>query len=358
MALKVGDKVKFLNDVGGGIVTKIKQQTVYVESNDGFEIPTNEAELIKIEKEEFGNFKIVPETKIIKPDIIIDSVSNEQNEFDEQNFENDFEGIITSENCTLNILLGIVPLSSTKKPVTEFQIYLISDCAYRVLYTFSIVKENFCYGRKAGWVEEDTKININTISIDELKEIQAFKIGCIFYKKGIFLPHEPIIYEYKIDTFVLTNTANWHDNDYFNEKAVIINITEESLIYEIERTVTENEEKYIVLKKKKESKPKRSEDKIIKDIEEVDLHIEQLIDNITNLSNGEILDIQMSRFHIALEGAIRNKLKKIIFIHGIGNGKLKHEIRKTLDSSKYSHYKYQDASFKEYGYGATLVILK
>ena len=177
-------------------------------------------------------------------------------------------------------------------------------------------------------------------------------------KKGIFLPHEPIIYEYKIDTFVLSNSSNWRDNDYFNEKAIIINITEESLIYEIERTVTENEEKYIILKKKKESKPKRIEEKIIKDIEEVDLHIEQLVDNITNLSNGEILDIQMGRFHIALEGAIRNKIKKIVFIHGIGNGKLKHEIRKTLDSSKYSHYKYQDASFKEYGYGATLVLLK
>jgi dsDNA-specific endonuclease/ATPase MutS2 len=65
----------------------------------------------------------------------------------------------------------------------------------------------------------------------------------------------------------------------------------------------------------------------------------------------------MSRFTIALDGAVRSKTKKIVFIHGIGNGKLKYEIRKTLDS-KYSRLKYQDASFKEYGYGATMVILK
>ncbi len=357
MALKVGDKVKFLNDVGGGIVTKIKQQTVYVESVEGFEIPTIEAELIKIEKEEFGSFKIEREPEAIKPGITINPISIEKDEFDEQIFENDFEGIITSENCTLNILLGIVPVSSGKNSDMEFQVYLISDCAYRVLYTFSIVKENFCYGRKAGLIEEDTKVILNTITREELKDIQSFKIGCIFYKKGIFLPHEPVIYEYKIDTFVLSSPLNWHDNDYFNEKAVIINITEESLIYEIERTVTESEEKYIILKKKRESKPKIREEKAFPDIEEVDLHIEQLVDNFNNLSNGEIIDIQMSRFHIALEGAIRNKIKKIVFIHGVGNGKLKHEIRKTLDSSKYSKYKYQDASFKEYGYGATLVLL-
>ena len=69
------------------------------------------------------------------------------------------------------------------------------------------------------------------------------------------------------------------------------------------------------------------------------------------------MDIQISRFTIALDGAIRGKTKKIVFIHGVGNGKLKYEIRKTLDS-KYPKLRYQDASFKEYGYGATMVMLK
>ena len=90
-------------------------------------------------------------------------------------------------------------------------------------------------------------------------------------------------------------------------------------------------------------------------IEEVDLHAESFLENTSGMSKGEILEAQLSRFEIALEGAMRNKQKKMVFIHGLGNGKLKHEIRKRLDQRK---IRYQDASFKEYGYGATLVLLK
>jgi dsDNA-specific endonuclease/ATPase MutS2 len=148
-------------------------------------------------------------------------------------------------------------------------------------------------------------------------------------------------------------------NDYFDEKAIIVNITEMSLIYEIERMVTETEDKFIIQKKRKGTLPKKQPLNPImnSEIEEVDLHIEQLTDNFSGLSNSEIMDIQMSKFSIALEGAIRNNVKKIVFIHGVGNGKLKYEIRKTLDS-KYPKLHYQDASFMEYGYGATMVMIK
>jgi dsDNA-specific endonuclease/ATPase MutS2 len=51
-----------------------------------------------------------------------------------------------------------------------------------------------------------------------------------------------------------------------------------------------------------------------------------------------------------------HKSKKIVFIHGVGNGKLKHELRRILDA-EYKNLRYQDASFKEYGFGATMVLL-
>lgn len=356
MVLKVGDKVKFLDDIGGGVITRINQQTIYVKSSDGFEIPSFESDLIKINTEGFGDLMPEPQTKQTNPQTYAPII--DPDEFEDQFEEGLEEETITSENCTLNILMGIVPVTKKGSSISEFQIHMINDCTYRVLYSFSVVKENFCYGRKSGMIEEDTKVYTTSFTLDELKEIHSFKIGCIFYKMGIFLPHEPIIYDYKIDIIALSDLHNWKENDYFDEKAIIINITEESLIYEIERTVTESEEKFIIRRQRKESKIKTREIKPISDIEEVDLHIDQLVDDSKNLSNGEIVDIQMSRFNIALEGAIKNKVKKIVFIHGVGNGKLKHEIRKVLDTGKYSHLKYQDASFKEYGYGATLVILK
>ena len=75
------------------------------------------------------------------------------------------------------------------------------------------------------------------------------------------------------------------------------------------------------------------------------------------MSSGVIIKAQLSRFNIALDGAIRNNMKKIVFIHGVGNGKLKYEIQKCL-KNEYPDLRYQDASFKEYGYGATMVLLR
>jgi dsDNA-specific endonuclease/ATPase MutS2 len=102
---------------------------------------------------------------------------------------------------------------------------------------------------------------------------------------------------------------------------------------------------------------KKKEIESVPPAEEVDLHIHHILPDCENLTPGEILEAQMARFTTALNGAIRNRQKKIVFIHGKGEGKLKYEIRKKLESD-YPRLTFQDASFKEYGYGATLVIIK
>ena len=368
MTFKVGDKVKFLSDVGGGIVTKVRQQIAYVQNADGFEIPTPFSDLIVVQESGFGDIRqtpVVPSKNNIPKKQELFAVPFAANPIQEEIVEDETYGYndeesITSENCTLNILLGLVPLKLKGRNEPDFQLYLISDCSYRMMYTLSLVRENFVYGKKAGMVEDDSKLQIFSFTATELKTIQSIKISCIFYKKGIFLPHEPIIYEYKIDASEMSDPSNWKENDYFDEKAIVINITEESLLYEIERVVSENEDKLIIQKKSKDISTKKQpapKAPLNAEMEEVDLHIEHLVDDYSGLGAAEIVDIQMGRFTITLDGAIRGKTKKIVFIHGVGNGKLKYEIRKALDT-KYSKYRYQDASFKEYGYGATMVLLK
>lgn len=58
-----------------------------------------------------------------------------------------------------------------------------------------------------------------------------------------------------------------------------------------------------------------------------------------------------------MRAAIQSGVKRIVFIHGVGQGVLKQEVTKLL-KTKFSKYYFQDASFKEYGYGATMVILR
>ena len=100
---------------------------------------------------------------------------------------------------------------------------------------------------------------------------------------------------------------------------------------------------------KKISKPhKRNYSKVW----EIDLHIENLIDNHRNLSNYEILSIQIRHCEFTIEKAIKNNISKLVVIHGIGEGVLKEEVRQLLN--KYS-VEAIDADYRIDGLGATEV---
>ena len=117
--------------------------------------------------------------------------------------------------------------------------------------------------------------------------------------------------------------------------------------------------KEALLQKKNPEKPKSQP--IVKpqkhnDIIEVDLHINELLDNTTNMTNSEMLDYQLGVFNKTLNEYKDKKGQKIVFIHGKGEGVLRNAILKEL-KSKYRNYSYQDASFREYGFGATMVTI-
>ena len=70
-----------------------------------------------------------------------------------------------------------------------------------------------------------------------------------------------------------------------------------------------------------------------------------------------MLQYQMDKFHEVLGKYADQKGQKIVFIHGKGDGVLRKAIEKEL-KTRYKAYYYQDASFREYGFGATMVTIK
>ena len=94
-----------------------------------------------------------------------------------------------------------------------------------------------------------------------------------------------------------------------------------------------------------------------KDAEVVDLHADALLDTTAGMSSADILNYQLDIFRRTLEKFKTKKGKRIIFIHGKGEGVLRHAIIHELNY-RYKGYSYQDASFQEYGYGATQVTIK
>lgn len=98
--------------------------------------------------------------------------------------------------------------------------------------------------------------------------------------------------------------------------------------------------------------PKKPEDA---GVAEVDLHLHELVEDETRLSQGERLSYQLAYFERSLEAAIRDGKRKLIVIHGVGEGVLREEVRKMLQF--YDGVRFHDADMGRYGAGATEVLI-
>jgi len=88
----------------------------------------------------------------------------------------------------------------------------------------------------------------------------------------------------------------------------------------------------------------------------IDLHIHELIDDQSGLQDRTKLDIQLNHFERMMRIAGEQRVRRIVFIHGVGMGVLRHQIRSRLDSY-YPDCTVRDANPREYGAGATEVLL-
>ena len=93
------------------------------------------------------------------------------------------------------------------------------------------------------------------------------------------------------------------------------------------------------------------------DIVVVDLHADALLETTAGMGSTDILNYQLNVFREKLKEYRRKKGQKIVFIHGKGEGILRNAIINEL-RYKYKQNNVQDASFQEYGYGATQVTIK
>ncbi|MEO6304466.1 MAG: DUF2027 domain-containing protein [Bacteroidia bacterium] len=327
MKLRIGDKVRFLNETGEGIVSRIKDKlSVYVEMQDGFEIPYLASQLVPIHTE-----------------LIIDK--------DADNIELNPEASINDA-----VYLIIEPDHELPALINDYKIYLFNSSSFNVLFSYSIKDEEYFQTLKHGELGAYQKILLKQVKIQFFKDYSYHKIECLFYKNSHFKTQMPIVEIVNISPKTLAESkVIKHDEFKFpvygfllkDEFLAQTNIEQELSLVDLAK-----------LKSIKEfnsrSKTSKSNKEYLKSLEkEVDLHITELIDNPEGLSNFEMLNIQLEKFDLELDEAISKNMKKIVFIHGVGNGRLKQEIITRLKNTK--GVIFQDGSYKDYGFGATQV---
>lgn len=136
----------------------------------------------------------------------------------------------------------------------------------------------------------------------------------------------------------------------------LIKVNDSSNLMDSIRSINTNE----IAKEKEIPKPrsfvKERKDKNEISAPEFDLHIEKLVPNKRGMSNYDILTLQSETAKRHIEFAIRNRIPKIVFIHGVGEGILKSELDFLL--GRYDNIAFQDGNYQKYGLGATEVYIK
>lgn len=93
------------------------------------------------------------------------------------------------------------------------------------------------------------------------------------------------------------------------------------------------------------------------DLLEIDLHAEELLETTAGMDASAIKEYQLDVFRRTMQENMKNKGQRIVFIHGNGDGVLRRAILSELQRS-YKHCQWQDASFQQYGFGATMVTIR
>lgn len=341
--VKIGDKVKFLNDVGGGTVKSFSgKNIVNVENEDGFEVPTLISELV-VERDELAEEPSAVQIPKDKEFVSTPNIKTEQ------------EKIIETVGNADEFCLAFVPVNQNNPVNGDIEAYLLNVSKFKVLYNFSHVQANRFTTEKFGALNENSKLYLESFSQNDLNDLPDFYFQLMFFKTVATKVELPIYKRIKVNPVKFYKENSYSRSSFLSGKAMLIKIENSDFEDELEELT--NKEIKKVIREKEGSGLKKKPLTVTDDLVEIDLHIHELLDDIRGLSNHEMLKIQMDKFREEMENAIRNKVKRIVFIHGLGNGTLKQELRKELNY-KYKKYAMQDASFQEYGFGATMVILR
>ncbi|MDR0605300.1 MAG: DUF2027 domain-containing protein [Bacteroidales bacterium] len=357
MKFKVGDKVKFLNDVGGGIIKKIISPTmVSVSIEDGFDVPVMMNEILLAESSDvqgavfnqtFSLSNTIPETSI-QEDEFMDRITALQK----------FSSLNPKPH---GIYLAYIPQDQVWLMKDDIDIFIVNYTSFEILYSLIIENENTFKGIDYGSVPPFSKVHIQTVSRDELETWLNGFVQVLFFKEDNPMIKMPLHAPFKVKLIRFLKKDAYLATNFMAEKGVLIYLGQSVSALGTQQIEWKKEEGIL------QNSPTQSTQiithekfidkyKIDRNTAEVDLHIETILDDHDKLDNTQILLLQRRLFIQCMESAIEGKLQKVIFIHGVGSGTLKKEIITVLQ--QYPNVHYFDASMQKYGRGAIEVLIK
>ena len=280
---------------------------------------------------------------------------------------------------SLSAYLAFVPINIKEMTTTAFESFFVNDSNYYLSYTLLSADGSNWTLRAQGEVEPNTKIFIEEFERSALNEMERVCVQFVAYKREKpFLLKTPVDVRLRIDPVKFYKLHTFRENDFFETPALIYPVIENdvparSLAIDPQQL---KKEMYTPSPRKSEARvPKQEGNGMVRRYEDaqskghapkvkthddvlvVDLHASELLETTVGMSASDILKYQVGVFHKTLQEHSREKGRKIVFIHGKGDGVLRNAILHELNY-RYKQYSHQDASFQEYGFGATQVTIR
>lgn len=359
MQAKAGDTVRYLNSVGGGRITRIEGQMAYVDE-DGFETPVLLRECVVVASGDSFYQSSRPAAKVVEqkqapapaPKVVVPEPQPEPEPFVE-----------TPEGETLDIVLAFEPADIKRLSDTTFDAYLVNDSNYWLYITVATKADgDTLWGlRYSGVIEPQIQEFLFELPTSELPRVDRLSVQALPFKRDKFTLKSPVAFEQRFDATRLARLHCFTSNPYFDSKVVAVDIVRDDVTQGRNKTPDAADLQRAMLSKAREdSKPHKPSPKRAVDPNtplEVDLHASELLDTTAGMSKADILNYQIDYFRRIMDENLRHTGRVIIFIHGKGEGVLRQALMKEL-THRYKGCDVSDASFREYGFGATKVVIR
>ena len=391
--MNIGDKVRFLNTTGGGKIAGFQgKDLVLVCDDDGFEIPTLRSEIVVVETDNYNLVRKPVPSKERTSTSESDGLSHtsikaalaahaaaanggENGAPEEELLEDESEPAdkeITFQPRPLerrgadqvNFYIGFLPVDSRALSQTEFEVYLINDSNLYVRFLL-LTQEGEQYSlRHEGLVLPNQKLLLDTIGHADLPQWERLTFQLLAY----FALKSPMNITLRVDGTKFYKLHSFATSDFFNDPALVRPLVSEDRPAQSVSIAAETVEEALITPEvvrqsaeRPKQEPARVMDKSVtldrNAIVEVDLHADVLLDSTRGLTPTDILMMQIKAFHDTMRQYAKDKGRRIVFIHGKGEGVLRATLLKEL-KNHYRHCTHQDASFREYGFGATMVTVR
>lgn len=350
---QIGDIVRYLNAVGGGRVTRIDGNMAYVDE-DGFETPVLLKECVVVTP-------VAPASKsspkYVEPKTASTAPQVERKEKQEAVAE-------SPEGELLNIVLAYEPVEIKHLTTTEYDAYLVNDSNYALYLTYLTRADGEGWVvRFAGMIEPGYQEHLEHVTRDMVSRIDRIAVQYVAFKpQGEFKLKSTVAVEYAIDNTKFFKLHCFRANVYFDTSVLAFDIVKNDVPQRPVLIDSSRLEEGLKKKKAADSAPVGKKTVVARvqrnpDVIEVDLHIDELLDTTAGMSNSDILAVQLKEFNRVMNENVRHPGRKIVFIHGKGEGVLRNALLKEL-KHKFKTCDAQDASFREYGFGATQVTIR